>query len=136
MTHPDAEENIKLLHEKSCTEPALNFLGIKILELKPGYSKLSIKLKPEFINAYGIIFGGITMSLADEAFGYAVNSLKLPTVAAQFNIHFLSAPDNDDELTAEAKVVKSGRRLAVAEVEVTNAKGKLIAKVSASGVPL
>jgi uncharacterized domain 1 len=76
------------------------------------------------------------MSLADEAFGYAVNSLKLPTVAAQFNIHFLSAPDNDDELTAEAKVVKSGRRLAVAEVEVTNAKGKLIAKVSASGVPL
>ncbi len=76
------------------------------------------------------------MSLADEAFGYAVNSLKLPTVAAQFNIHFLLAPDNYDELIAEAKVIKSGRRLAVAEVEVTSTKGKLIAKVSASGVPL
>jgi|GEM_PF-3703665 hypothetical protein len=34
MTHPDSEENIKLLHEKSRTEPALNFLGIKILEFE------------------------------------------------------------------------------------------------------
>ena len=68
------------------------------------------------------------MCLADQAFAYGGNSLSYPSVATQFNIHFISAAEPNDELTAECRVLRSGRRVATSEMTVTNQAGKLIAK--------
>jgi acyl-CoA thioesterase len=76
------------------------------------------------------------MSIADAAFGYAVNSINYPTVAAQFDIQFLSPPENDDILIAEGKVLKIGRRAVFCEMIVTNQQDKLIARASGTGIPL
>ena len=112
-----------------------NLLNVKLLDISPGYARVTMKLKHEYNNFHGRIFGGIVMSLADIAFGYAVNSLKDYTVAAQFNIHFTAAAEEGDELTAEARVVKDGRRAILAEMTVTNQDNKLIAKATGTGIP-
>ena len=119
---------------KAQTESISSFLGTEIVEISPGYAKVKMAMKPEYLNFYGVVFGGIIMSLADQAFGCAVNSLKYPSLAVQFNTYFLASAYGGDELTAEARVVKSGRRVSVAEVSVTNQNGKLIATANGTDI--
>ena len=107
-----------------------------MLELTPGYAKIAMKLIPEYQNFNGLIFGGIIVSLADQAFAYASNSLDYPSVASQFNIHFIAGAEVNDELTAECRVVKSGRRVSISEIIVTNQNDKLIAKATGTTIPV
>lgn len=130
------EENVAVLKAKAKTEPVADFLGAKLVELSPGYAKVKMKMKPKYINFNGVIFGGIICCLADQAFAYATNSVHIPNVATQFNIHFVASAGTDDELSAECRVVKAGRRVCISEMTVTNQHGKLIAKASGTTIPL
>ena len=76
------------------------------------------------------------MSIADMAFAYCVNSVNRPSVAIDFNTHFAAPPKPDDELIAEGKVIKTGRRLSIAEMTVTDKDGKLIAKATGTTIKL
>ena len=128
--------NIGELGAKERTEPVASFLEMRLVELSPGYAKVVMKLKPEYQNFHGTVFGGIIMAVADQAFAYASNSLSYPSVASQFNIHFITTAGVDDELTAECWVVRSGRRVGVSEIIVTNQERKLIAKSTATTIPV
>ncbi len=129
-------ETIAKLKAAEKTEPVGRFLGTKLVEISPGYARVTLKLRPEFQNFNGFTFGGIIMSLADQAFGYGSNSLSHPSVATQFNIHLIAAPGPDDELTAECHVVRSGRRVGTSEMTVTNQDGKLIARATGTTIPV
>lgn len=117
-------------------EPIASFLKMRLLELSPGYAKVAMKITPEYQNFNGLVFGGIAMAVADQAFAYAVNSVSRPSIASQFNIHFIAAAKVGDELIAEGRVVKSGRRVSIAEMTVTNQEGKLIAKATGTTIPV
>ena len=117
-------------------EPIASFLGMRLLELTPGHAKVALKLLPGHQNFNGSVFGGIIMAVADQAFAYGSNSLAYPSLASQFNIHFLTGPEVGDELTAECRVVKSGRRVGVSEITVTNQEGKLIARATGTTIPV
>jgi acyl-CoA thioesterase len=128
------EDNIARLKAAEADEPIAAFLKIKLAELTPGYAKVTMKLTPEHLNFNGMVFGGIVMAVADQCFAYATNSLVSPSIATQFNIHLISGAAAGDELTAECRVVKSGRRIGVSEMTVTNQAGKLIAKATGTTV--
>ena len=132
----EENNNVEELRALARDEPIASFLNMKLLELSPGYARVSIKVTPEYLNFNNFIFGGIVMAVADQAFGYAVNSVRRPNVASQFNIHFIAAAKAGDELIAEGRVVKSGRRVSIAEMTVTNQEGKLIAKATGTTVPI
>ena len=132
MADETGDAFIELMRTKN--ESITSFLGTRIVEISPGYARVSMKMKPEHLNFYGVVFGGIIMSLADQAFGCAVNSLKYPSLAVQFSTYFLASAYADDELTAEARVVRSGRRVSLAEVDVFNQDGKLIAKATGTDI--
>jgi acyl-CoA thioesterase len=120
----------------SLTEPAWQMLGIKLEELAEGFARLSLNTKPEFLNFVNTVHGGIIVTLADSAFGYALNSIHFPTVACQLNIHFLNPTLAGEQLVAESRVVKSGKRTMMAEVDVKTYDGKLVAKATGTGIPL
>jgi acyl-CoA thioesterase len=122
------------LKAKEAGEPIAAFLGMKLIELSPGHARVAMKLKPEHLNFNSMVFGGIVMAIADQAFAYGTNSLVTPSIATQFNIHLISGAAVGDELTAECRVVKSGRRIGVSEMTVTNQDGKLIAKATGTTV--
>ena len=138
MPEPEnkASDNVKELLAEARNEPIASFLNMQLLELQPGYAKVMLKVLPEYENFNGVTFGGITMAVADQAFGYAVNSVNRPNVASQFNIHFIAPVRAGDELIAEGRVVKSGRKVSIAEMAVTNQDGKLIAKATGTTIPL
>jgi len=124
------------LKSKEEKEPIADFLNMRLLEISPGYAKVAMKIVPSYQNFNGFIFGGIIMAVADQAFAYASNSLAHPSLASQFNIHFVSGAGVDDELISECRVVTSGRRVGVSEITVTNQDGKLIAKATGTTIPL
>jgi len=133
---PDSKDNIADLKEKFQKEHFATSWGMQLLELAPGYAKFSLKLKPEYQNFNGLVFGGVIMSIADMAFAYCVNSVNRPSVAINFDMQFIAAPKPDDELISEGKVIKTGRRLSIAEMTVTNQEGKLIAKATGTTIRL
>jgi len=138
MSEPEkkAPDNVAELRTREEREPIASFLKMRLLELTPGYAKVVMKLVPEYQNFNGLIFGGIVMAVADQAFAYASNSLAPPSIASQFNIHFIAGADVNDELTAECRVVRSGRRVGISEMVVTNQEGKLIAKATGTTIPV
>jgi len=131
-----ASDNVAELRAKEEGEPIASFLEMRLLELTPGYAKVAIKLKPQYQNFNGVIFGGIVTAVADQAFAYASNSLAYPSLASQFNIHFIAGTAVNDELTAECRVLRSGRRVGISEIVVTNQDGKLIAKATGTTIPV
>ena len=133
-SNPKMSADLALLMSKLEGEPIAAFLNIKVLTLSPGYAKVSMKMRPEYINFNGVIFGSIIMAIADYAFALAINSLSLPSLATQFNIHLLAPAAAEDELTAEGKVLHSGRRTGVTEMTVFNQEGKLVATATGTSV--
>jgi len=131
-----APDNIAELLAEAKNEPIASFLNMQLLELKPGYAKVRLKVLPDHQNFNRFTFGGITMAVADQAFAYAVNSVRHPNVASQFNIHFIAPAKIGDELIAEGQVVRNGRRVSIAEMTVTNQEGKLIARATGTTIPL
>ncbi|MFC1915748.1 PaaI family thioesterase [Chloroflexota bacterium] len=130
---PDALTELRAGAEE---EPIASFLKIRLLELSPGYAKVAMKIIPEYQNFNGLTFGGIVMAVADQAFAYTVNSVSRPNIASQFNMHFIAAAKVGDDLLAEGRVIKSGRRVSIAEMTVTNQEGKLIAKATGTTIPV
>jgi acyl-CoA thioesterase len=130
------KDNVSDLKTKSLNEPVAGFLKAKLVELSPGYAKVSLKVRPEHLNFNGLVFGGIIMSAIDEAFAYATNSLIQPSYASQLNVHFINAPSVGDELIAECWLLKSGHRVGISEMVVTNQDDKLIAKATGTTIPV
>ena len=137
MSVPENEAKVLAeLKAKVEQDPVSRFFDIKLVELATGRAKVTMKMRPEYRNFNDFTFGGIIMCVADQAFACATNSMGRPSVATQFNIHFIAGPDQEDELTAECNVVRKGRRVDIAEITVTNKAGKLIAKASGTTIPL
>jgi acyl-CoA thioesterase len=131
-----AADNVSWLREQSSTEPIASFLKMELAELSAGYARVTIKLTEDHQNFHGVTFGGVIMALADQAFAYASNSLAYPSVASHFSTYFIAGTGAGDELTAECRVLKSGRRAGFSEVTITNQEGRLIAKATGITIPL
>ena len=130
------DSEIERLKELGKNEPIASFLGMQLIELTPGYARVSMKMQREYINFNGMIFGGIISAVADQAFAYATNSVITPNVASQFNIHFIAAAGAKDELVAECRVLKKGKRVCISEIKVINQEDKLIAVATGTTIPL
>jgi acyl-CoA thioesterase len=103
------------------------WLGITVLEVKEGYSKLQMTLRDDMLNGFGVIHGGITFSLADSAFAFACNSHNNLSMALDTNITFTKATMPGDVLTAEAKELHNGKSTGLYLISVTNAEGMQVA---------
>jgi acyl-CoA thioesterase len=103
------------------------WLGIEVLEIKEGYSKIKMTVRKEMVNGFGIVHGGVPFSLADSAFAFACNNRNNLSVALDVTITFTKAVHTGDILTAEAKEVHNGRSTGVYLITVTNAKNEQVA---------
>ena len=116
----------KLIEKIGC-DPFARSLGIELVELRTGYSKLSMTVREEMLNFHGIPHGGAVFSLADAAFAAASNSHGTQAVALQMNISYLAAASSGIKLYTEATEEKLGKRTALYRITVTDEAGGLIA---------
>lgn len=103
------------------------WLGIEVLEVKEGYSKIKMMVRKEMINGFGIVHGGIAFSLADSAFAFACNSRNNLSVALDTSINFIKPVHVDEVLVAEAKEVHNGKSTGLYQISITNQKDHPVA---------
>jgi len=103
------------------------WLGIQIIEIKEGYSKIKMSVRKEMINGLGIVHGGIAFSLSDSAFAFACNSRNNLSVALDTSINFLKPVHPGDELTAEAKEIHNGKSTGLYQITITNQHNHIVA---------
>jgi acyl-CoA thioesterase len=102
------------------------WMGITVLEIKEGYSRIKMTIRQEMVNGFGIVHGGIPFSLADSAFAFACNNRNNLSVALDVTITFTKAVNVGDEITAEAKEVHNGRSTGVYLISIMNQKNEQV----------
>ena len=103
------------------------WLGIEVLEIKEGYSRIKMTVRAEMINGFGIVHGGIAFSLADSAFAFACNNRNNLSVALDTAINFLKPVHVGDDLTAEAKEMHNGKSTGLYHITISNHRDHVVA---------
>ena len=102
------------------------WLGLRVLDVQEGYSKVQMTVRPEMVNGFGIVHGGIPFSLADSAFAFACNNRNYISVALDVTITFMKAMNAGDVLTAEAKEIHNGRTTGVYMISIFNQRNEQV----------
>ena len=115
--------------------PLFAFLGVEVEVIEPGRAVLSLTVKPELIQGAGVAAGGVLATLLDEAMAHAI----IPTLAGdrrcatvELSTRYLAPVKKGQRLTAEARVVKAGKRIVFVEGSVENERGEAVARADAS----
>jgi len=103
------------------------WLGIEVVEIREGYSKIRMTVREEMLNGFGIVHGGIAFSLADSAFAFACNNRNNLSVALDTSINFTKAVQVGDILVAEAKEIHNGKSTGLYHIAITNQKQEVVA---------
>ena len=119
-----AERTVRAMYER---DAASQGLGIEILEVRPGFVRATMLVRPDMVNGHDIGHGGFVFALADSAFAFACNSYNAVTVAAGATIDFLAPAHKGDRLTATATELWRSKRTGLYEVTVTNQQGTIVA---------
>jgi len=100
--------------------PITRLLGIRTEVIEHGHGRLRMPFNPDLVRPGGTVAGPAMMALADIAMYAVVLSLLGPVelaVTTNLSINFLRKPAPGD-IVAEARSLKGGKRLIVAEVEL------------------
>jgi uncharacterized protein (TIGR00369 family) len=110
-------------------------LGFVLRDGAEGRSVWEYRVDPAHFNLNGTLHGGVVMALLDTAMGFAVVARVAAegriNAAAEQSTRFL-APVRGGLITAEATVLKIGKRLAIVESRATDEAGNLGAVASAT----
>jgi acyl-CoA thioesterase len=118
--HTNHQLAIDVVNKMMQEDKFSQWLGIQVLEVSAGYSKIKMTVRPEMINGFGIVHGGIAFSLADSAFAFACNNRNNLSVALDTSINFTKPVHVGDELTAAAKEIHNGQSTGLYHITVTN----------------
>ena len=103
------------------------WLGLEILAITEGGCILTYKIRPEMLNGFGTVHGGVLFSAADSAFAFACNSHGRLSVALEVSISFTKAARVGDRLRVEAKEVHLGNKTSLYDVKTYNEIGEIVA---------
>ena len=123
MTTPDG------LHDLM---PLVGTLGIRFVQSDREAVSATLDHRPELCTTGGLLHGGAIMALADST-GGSCAFLNLPdgatgTSTIESKTNFLRAV-RSGTVTATSRPLHTGRTVIVVETEVTDADGRLVAKV-------
>ncbi|MDN7246837.1 PaaI family thioesterase [Planococcus shenhongbingii] len=114
-------------------QPFDEFLEIKYERIAENSVKVTLPIKPLFVNSVGLIHGGIISTLADIALCNTVapdENGKQKVVTVELNVTFLKGAKSEF-LTARAFAVKEGRNLTHADCIIHDDEDQVIAKARA-----
>jgi uncharacterized protein (TIGR00369 family) len=98
----------------------MKHLGAKLVELGPGHVAIRVPFRAELTQQHNYFHAGVSGAIADSACGYAAYTL-MPNDNSVLTVEYklnLLAPADGEELTARARVLRSGRTLKVCVADV------------------
>lgn len=110
--------------------PYFQFMQTSVLETEEGYAKLTLPLKAEYANTYGIAHGAILTGFIDMCAGVALRTLKLRVLTLQVSTDYFRSALLTDVLYGEARIVRRGGKVIHTAVTVSNQDGVAIGQGS------
>jgi acyl-CoA thioesterase len=109
-------------------------LGVEVLEVKDGFSRVRLPYRDELTNPHGKLHGGAIASVADTAMAVAVGSIlgepgRHATVKLEIKY---KAPVADGEIIAEATVMRRKKSVFLGEAIVKDGNGQVVAIATAT----
>lgn len=104
------------------------WMGIKVISVEAGFSELTMTIRKEMVNGFGVCHGGITFAFADSALAFASNSRGAISLALENNINFTKKGSLGDILTARTEEIQNGRSIGVYKVRISNQNDDLVAE--------
>ena len=108
-------------------DAVLRLLGLRVESVERGRARVSMPVRADMLNGFGICHGGLVATLADTAFAYACNAQGELTVASGFSIDLLAPAHEGDVLSAEAHELSRSGRTGVYDIAVHNQRGEMVA---------
>jgi len=118
--------------------PVAELVGFRPTSVEAGKAVFELQAGPQHRNPMGTLHGGILCDVADAAMGVAYASTLADGesfTTLELKINFLR-PFRDGKIIATARVVKAGRTIGLAECDVTDADGRLIARAMSTCMTL
>ncbi|HVX17502.1 MAG TPA: PaaI family thioesterase [Acidimicrobiales bacterium] len=98
------------------------YLAIRTTEVGPGTMTAEVDVRPDLLNPFGSVHGGVLAALADHVLGavlYPVIPRGAWAATTQLNLNF-TAPVRDGTLAARSHIISLTKRTAVVRIDVTN----------------
>ncbi|MFM2116898.1 MAG: hydroxyphenylacetyl-CoA thioesterase PaaI, partial [Bacteroidota bacterium] len=119
QNNSQADTLAKQVVEKMMQEDRFSqWMGIEVIEVREGYSRIRMTIRPEMVNGFGIVHGGVTFALADSAFAFACNNRNDLSVALDTSINFTKQVLVGDQLTAEATELHNGKSTGLYQIAI------------------
>ena len=123
-------EREKAIREKFEINHFPRLLGIEIDSVEPGRARLSVEIRKELLQLQGIMHGGAIATLIDTAVAFAIVGASEPDArftTVELKVNYL-APIREGRVVADARLIRDGRRIVVADCDVFDGNGRLAAK--------
>jgi uncharacterized protein (TIGR00369 family) len=124
--HPAIDELRRRLRESNTAKQ----FGFSLDEAEPGRVVLRMRVGQRHKQVHGVVHGGVLAALADTAGGLATYMACPPgtrVATVEMKINYLESVEAGS-VTAEARVVRSGRHLAVVDCDVRDDRGRFVSK--------
>ena len=131
-------ERFSAMVNGEATAPVAKLIGFRITSIEPGKAVFQLEAGPQHANPMGTLHGGVLCDVADAAMGTAYASMLgegESFTTLELKINFLR-PFWTGPLVATARVVKAGRTIGLAECDVTDAQGRLVARAMSTCMTL
>ena len=121
-----ASEALKVVSDMYGKDRYSQLLGMKIIKAEPGRCTLTMKVREDMVNGFGIVHGGVTFSLGDSALAFASNSYGRLSVAIEASISYPAPVNIGDTMTAVAEELSLTNRIGVYNITITNQHGAIV----------
>jgi uncharacterized protein (TIGR00369 family) len=106
--------------------PVNRHFGFSLLSVRRGAAEVAMPLKRPFLQEEGVVHGGVLTTLADSAAVYTLYPFLedgQTMSSIELKLNFLRPVFIDDgSVTAKAKLVRQGKRVALVQVNVNQAR--------------
>jgi len=109
--------------------------GMKLIEAREGYAKVSVAVEDRFLNAHKIGHGVLLFAAADAAFALSVNAV-VDAVGVQWSLNVFRAAKPGETVIGESRFLHKGRQSMVCELTVTTGDGRLLARGQSTALPV
>ena len=121
----EIKNEIKINHEalKRLKDDIECKTGFRFIKIEDGIAVSELELEDEHFNPYGIPYGGVLFTMADDTAGIAFISAGGNGVTVNGHVDYLRGSRDAQKLICTAKVRKAGRRIHYIDADIVNEKG-------------
>ncbi|RYU77844.1 hydroxyphenylacetyl-CoA thioesterase PaaI [Hymenobacter persicinus] len=125
---PSSNHPVQAVKERMLRHDTFSrLLGLAVDEVGPGYCRLHFTVRPDMLNGFGALHGGVTFSAADSAFAFACNSHGRQSVGLSVTVDYLAAGKLGDVIMVEAREEDLKYKIGVYQVRATTQDGTVLA---------